>query len=98
MMDNIEEDDPDVWKVSQLEEFLYFCCPNCDVKEKSKELFVKHALDHHPKARIHLESLICKVEFCKDEETTDTNFNGNGNEGKLFFALRHGSCTSARSL
>ena len=43
-MTNNEEDDPNVWKVGQLEEFLYFCCPNCDAKEKSKELFVKHAL------------------------------------------------------
>ena len=72
-------EDANVWKVGHLEEFLYFCCPNCDAKEKSKELFVKHALDRHPNARIHLESLICKVEFCKDEEPNETSSNSNGN-------------------
>ena len=36
------------WKVEDLDEFLYFCCPECNDKNQSKELFLQHALDHHP--------------------------------------------------
>ena len=32
------------WTVEHLEEFLYYCCPECDEKSQSKELFLQHAL------------------------------------------------------
>ena len=32
------------WAVGHLEEFLYYCCPECDERNQSKALFVKHAL------------------------------------------------------
>ena len=33
------------WEVADnLDQFLYFCCPECDEREKSKELFLQHAL------------------------------------------------------
>ena len=43
------------WNVP-LEDFLYFCCPECDERNQSKELFVKHALEHHPDAEQSLKS------------------------------------------
>ena len=59
------------WLVSNVEEFLYFCCPECEEKEKSKELFLKHALHEHPNAKDFLmnNSNInpVKVEVFKDE-------------------------------
>ena len=39
------------WIVGRLEEFLYFCCPECDERNQSKELFLQHALTHHPLAK-----------------------------------------------
>ena len=36
------------WSVTNLEEFLYFCCPECEVRDQSKEDFVKHASEEHP--------------------------------------------------
>ena len=51
------------WDVQDLEEFLYFCCPECDEKNSSKELFVKHALDEHPKAKNKIEKLKIKLEL-----------------------------------
>ena len=36
------------WMVDQLEEFLYFCCPECDEKYQVKDLFLQHALFNHP--------------------------------------------------
>ena len=42
---------PNPWSVENLEEFLYFCCPECDEKNQSKDMFIKHALNHHPKSK-----------------------------------------------
>ena len=36
------------WLVEELEEFLYFCCPECDEKCRAKDLFLKHAFCQHP--------------------------------------------------
>ena len=62
------------WKVSKLEDFLYFCCPECNVKDKSKDFFIKHALDHHPKAK---DILLENSEFFKtiSIENLDSNVN-----------------------
>ena len=37
------------WNVSSLEEFLFYFCPECDVRIHSKETFVSHAFNQHPK-------------------------------------------------
>ena len=39
------------WSVADLDVFLYFCCPECDVKDHSKEEFIKHAFTEHPKSK-----------------------------------------------
>ena len=68
-----EEEFGSPWSVTNLEEFLYFCCPECEVRDQSKEDFVKHALNCHPTARRHIESFMVKRE----------NYNGeNGNNVK----------------
>lgn len=50
-MNLISENNP--WFVTTLDEFLYYCCPECDEKNKSKELFLEHAINNHPKAKGH---------------------------------------------
>ena len=52
--DKMINDNP--WGVSTLEDFLHFCCPECDVKDKSKELFLEHISKKHPKAKHFLTS------------------------------------------
>ena len=39
------------WMVEELEEFLYYCCPECDEKWRSKGPFLQHALCNHPNVR-----------------------------------------------
>ena len=39
------------WSVKDIEEFLYFCCPECNLKDRSKDLFLKHALEEHPNSK-----------------------------------------------
>ena len=36
------------WAVESLENFLYYCCPECDMKNTSREDFLEHALNQHP--------------------------------------------------
>ena len=39
------------WNVSNLDDFLHYCCPECDVRHESRTLFINHAIDEHPKSR-----------------------------------------------
>ena len=52
----MEDIENNPWAVRELEEFLYFCCPECDERNQSKEFFLQHALEKHPKAKICLEN------------------------------------------
>ena len=56
------------WNVDTLEKFLFFCCPECDLKDHSKENFVKHALNHHPLAHECLGNLIVESQLFEEEE------------------------------
>ena len=47
------EDNP--WMVDQLEEFLYFCCPECNEKCQAKGSFLHHAILTHPNAELSLK-------------------------------------------
>ena len=50
------------WEVEDLDDFLYFCCPECDEREKSKELFLQHALEQHPRSKDHHPRYLIKKE------------------------------------
>ena len=50
------------WSVDDIEEFLYFCCPECEERNQSKELFLQHAFNQHPKAKECLQKLTVKEE------------------------------------
>ena len=39
------------WEVSSIEAFLYYNCPECDVKAKDSDVFLSHALECHELAR-----------------------------------------------
>ena len=44
-----EDDKFNPWNVQQLEDFLFFCCPECEDKSSTKAIFINHALVEHPK-------------------------------------------------
>ena len=44
------------WNVEDLDNFLYFCCPECDLKDQSKMQFLQHALEYHPKAKEYIQN------------------------------------------
>ena len=42
------------WKVENIDQFLNYCCPECDTKQKTKSDFIVHAIDTHPNSREYL--------------------------------------------
>ena len=50
-----ESDNP--WDVQSLDDFLFYCCPECESKEADKSEFLKHALISHPRSK-HLVNLL----------------------------------------
>ena len=76
-MEEIKMENPvNPWVVAHLEEFLFFCCPECDEKSQSKEYFLEHAIGHHPKAKEVLFKFQVKDEPLEEE---------NGNEDNSYF-------------
>ena len=61
------------WEVENVEDFLYFCCPECDVKNHSRDHFLKHAFDQHPKSKEYLEKLEVKKEELNDSQEDEEN-------------------------
>ena len=57
------------WKnVSDLDEFLVYSCPECDVTEKNKDNFYVHAIQSHDNAR----SVFIKPEPASEENPPET--------------------------
>ena len=50
--DIVKQENP--WDVSNIQEFLYYNCPECDTKERDSEVFIKHALDNHELSKSYL--------------------------------------------
>ena len=55
------------WFVENLEEFLYFCCPECNERSQSEDLFLAHALENHPKSQACLLPFTSSTELYEDE-------------------------------
>ncbi len=70
-----EKEDPvkvqNPWTVESLEDFLHYCCPECDVKSKSKELFVNHAALQHPEAHATLSNFVLLSDYLVNEDDID---------------------------
>ena len=74
----VDENNP--WLVNNLDDFLYYCCPECGLKDKSKEIFLQHALEAHPNAK---KSLSKKTKLVKHEPFDDDQVLG-ADETELF--------------
>ena len=69
----MEEEINNPWSsMKKWEDFLYFCCPECNEKNQSKGIFIKHVLGIHPMAKIILESIESEVQL---KETYKINEN-----------------------
>ena len=50
------------WFVENLNEFKFFCCPECDERTQSKEIFLNHAVTEHPNSKEWLMKFQVKIE------------------------------------
>lgn len=44
------------WSFDNLDEYLFYCCPQCDHRCKSKPLFIYHAFKTHPEAKDEIKN------------------------------------------
>ena len=65
--DKVEPFNP--WMVESIDQFLNYCCPECDTKQKTKSGFMIHAIDAHPNSRQFLP--LFDYEEGKDQENVD---------------------------
>ena len=56
------------WYVPRIEDFQFFCCPECDIKVKDSQDFINHALALHEQAK---DSPFIKLDV--KVETKDVN-------------------------
>ena len=56
------------WSVEDLSQFLWYCCPECEDRNQSKELFLEHAMIQHPDSQEYLKPLNLKEEPELQEE------------------------------
>ena len=59
------------WAVNTLEDFQFYCCPECDLKEHTKDKFVKHALENHTEYKDYIVNLMIKPELYEEGEYID---------------------------
>ena len=51
------EDKYTPWNVTSLDDFLFYCCPECEDRTVTKSDFIKHAVNHHPRSQNIIDSL-----------------------------------------
>ena len=73
--DKLEPFNP--WKVEDIDQFLNYCCPECDAKQKTKSEFIIHAIDVHPNSRNYLPLFDFEEEKEQQEHIIDPKDNTN---------------------
>ena len=64
------------WQVSNIEDFLFYCCPECDLKTKDSKNFVTHAQHSHSKSKVLLNEVTKNLEVKTELERLDSSDNG----------------------
>ena len=59
------------WNVTDLDDFLFYCCPECDTKHVTKDVFQHHALKEHQNAREILVPEETEYEIKEESEFLD---------------------------
>ena len=50
------------WSVEDVDVFLFYCCPQCDHRSKSKASFIEHAFIDHPESKENVKTENLKIE------------------------------------
>ena len=66
------------WNVTSLDDFLFYCCPECDNRTVTKNDLIQHALNNHPlffHSEVVPRSVIESENCMTDEQQTIQNIN-----------------------
>ena len=65
------------WQVTSKDDFLFYCCPECDMKSKDYDLLYEHAVESHELAKQTLVRHSVTISAIKEEykHTEDTEVN-----------------------
>ena len=77
------------WHFKDLEDFLYYCCPECNQKNQSKDYFLEHALHEHPKSKEFLETYKVKKEQIENEAIKSEYCNDNNEHAESLENFKH---------
>ena len=66
-----EQKNTNPWHMTSISDFLYYCCAECNFKDKIEENFIGHATSEHPKSREIFENNQTFVESEKIEENSN---------------------------
>ena len=67
------------WQVSNIEDFLFYCCPECDLKTKDSHNFVTHAQHSHSKSKVLLNEVTKSLEVKTELESQNCELDGSDN-------------------
>ena len=70
-----EQKNTNPWHMTSITDFLYYCCAECNFKDKIEENFIGHATSEHPKSREIFEN---NRTF---DEIPDNKLEENSNDG-----------------
>ncbi len=59
----MDGDDTNPWSAESLDDYNFYCCPECDLKSHSQDIFVSHALQTHPKSYSFLPKFVSVSEY-----------------------------------
>ncbi len=57
------------WAADSLEDYLHYCCRECDMTSHSKDIFLHHALQNHPMSNSVLSTFMDVSEYVGDGQT-----------------------------
>ena len=67
------------WQVSNIEDFLFYCCPECDLKTKDSKNFVTHAQHSHSKSKVLLNEVTKNLEVKTELESQNCELDSSDN-------------------
>ena len=62
------------WHMTSISDFLFYCCAECNFKDKNEENFILHAKAHHPKFLemfVNNKDLVLPKSDLKEDEFND---------------------------
>ena len=71
------------WNIESLEDFLYYCCPECNERNQSRNSFLQHALHQHPSSNNYLVRFVVKAEFDDSKIYIENELNFNHTVNKF---------------